>query len=310
MNSRKRGGKVAKTDIPSKRLMQLRPDDWAKLALKDNSELKMTEMKPDKNPKIESRLDSLFWIENDDENFILNMEPQGYYEVSLPARMLRYRSDIWEYTMSKGMGAPSIKQAVILFYPKDDNKQHNLDDGKFDDSNISFSYGVIRVWELKKDYVIDNKLIGLYSLLPLMEIEPNETPEDIIEKSVRVIETIEDESLRGDSLAAMSMMSEDKYSSELIQKYIRREMLMSSTLYKEWVSEDIEEAKKKATRKTSRDTLIFLLESKFDFISKSISKQIQKIDDLSILRVLTKKVLTVSSIEEFEELLEEVKKLD
>ena len=53
-------------------------------------------MKPDKNPKVESRLDSLFWIQNDKEEFILNIEPQGYYESSLPARMLRYRSDIWE----------------------------------------------------------------------------------------------------------------------------------------------------------------------------------------------------------------------
>lgn len=261
---------MAKTDIPSKRLIQLRPDDWAKLALKDNRDLKMTEMKPDKNPKVESRLDSLFWIENDEADFILNMEPQGYYDVSLPARMLRYRSDIWEYTMSKGMGVPSIRQAVILFYPKDDNKQHNLDDGKFYDSSISFSYAVIRVWELEKDYIIDNKLIGLYPLLPLMKVDPNETPDEIIEKSVEVIETIEDQGLRGDSLVAMSMMSEDKYSSELIQKYIRREMLMSSTLYKEWISEDIEEAEEKGIKKGSRKTSIYNVPYRVDTYGEGV----------------------------------------
>ena len=87
---------MAKTDIPSKRLIQLRPDDWAKMALKDNSDIRLTEMKPDKNPKVESRLDTLFWVENDKESFILNIEPQGYYEAALPARMLRYRSDVWE----------------------------------------------------------------------------------------------------------------------------------------------------------------------------------------------------------------------
>lgn len=80
---------MAKTDIPSKRLIQLRPDDWAKVALRDNSEIRLTEMKPDKNPKVESRLDSLFWVEDEKESFILNIEPQGYYESSLPARMLR-----------------------------------------------------------------------------------------------------------------------------------------------------------------------------------------------------------------------------
>ena len=194
---------MAKTDIPSKRLIQLRPDDWAKMALKDNSDIRLTEMKPDKNPKVESRLDTLFWVENDKESFILNIEPQGYYEAALPARMLRYRSDVWEYTISKGRGTPSIKQVVVFFYPKDDNKEHELNDERSDDSKISFSYDVIKIWELKKDYIIDNELIGLYSLLPLMEIEPGETDEEIIEKSVKVIETIEDEALRGDSLAAM-----------------------------------------------------------------------------------------------------------
>lgn len=297
---------MAKTDIPSKRLMQLRPDDWAKLALKDNSELKMTEMKPDKNPKVESRLDSLFWIENDNESFILNMEPQGYYEVSLPARMLRYRSDIWEYTMSKGMGAPSIRQAVILFYPKDDNKQHNLDDGKFDDSGISFSYAVIRIWELEKKYIIDSKLIGLYPLLPLMRVEPNETPDDIIEQSVKAIQTIENQGLRQDSLAAMSMMSEDKYSSELIQKYVGREMLMNSTLYKEWISEDLEQADKDRDKKR----IIDALELKFDFISKDTRQYIKSINDQNIIDKLFDKAIETKSIEEFEELLNKVKSLD
>ena len=40
------------------------------------------------------------------------------------------------------------------------------------DSNISFWYDVIKVWKLKK----------LYSLLPLMEMEPNETAEELLEK--------------------------------------------------------------------------------------------------------------------------------
>jgi hypothetical protein len=305
MKNRKRGDIVAKTDIPSKRLIQLRPKDWAKVVLKDNSNIRLIEMKPDKNPKVESRLDSLFWVEKGKEDFILNIEPQGYYEAALPARMLRYRSDIWEYTISGGRGIPSIKQVVVFFYPKDDNKEHKLRDERKDNSNISFSYDVVKVWELEKDYIIDNELIGLYSLLPLMEVEADETDEEVIAKSVRVIETIEDEALRGDSLAAMSIMSKDRYSSDLIKKYVRREMLMSSPLFEEWVSEE----RKEAAEKNSKETIIFLLESKFDFVSSTINKQIQEIEDLSILKGLTKKVLTVSSIGEFEELLEKVRKL-
>lgn len=58
--------------------------------------------------------------------------------------MLRYRSDVWEYTISTGRGIPSIRQVVVFFYPKDDNEEHELIDEKSDDSNISFRYDVIR----------------------------------------------------------------------------------------------------------------------------------------------------------------------
>jgi len=85
-----------------------------------------------------------FTIDNDKERFILNIEPQGYYESSLPARMLRYRSDVWEYTMRKDIGIPSIKQVVVFFYQKDDNKQHELKDERSGDSKISFSCFSIR----------------------------------------------------------------------------------------------------------------------------------------------------------------------
>ncbi|OLS02608.1 RpnC/YadD family protein [Tissierella creatinophila] len=305
---------MAKTDIPSKRLIQLRPYDWAKVALKDNSEIRLTEMKPEKNPKVESRLDSLFWIDNDKESFILNIEPQGYYEASLPARMLRYRSDVWEYTISKGIGTPSIKQVVVFFYQKDDNKIYGLKDERSDDSKIIFSYDVIKIWELKKDYIIDNNLIGLYSLLPLMEIEPGETDDEIIEKSVKTIETIEDEALRGDSLAAMSIMSADRYSSTLIKKYVRREMLMNSSLFEEWIDEERKEAAEKATKEAiknnNKEKIIETLELKFDFISKDTREYIKSIDDNDILNRLFAKAIKVVRIEDFEELLEKIKNLN
>ncbi len=127
----------------------MRPGDWVKAILREDDIL-IAEMKPDKNPKVESRLDTLFWIENKEERFILNIEPQGYYESALPARMLRYRSDVWEYTMGKGMGIPSIKQVVVFFYPHHDNRYHILEDKREDNSSISYSYDVIKIWEMEK----------------------------------------------------------------------------------------------------------------------------------------------------------------
>ena len=115
---------MPKIDIPTKRLIQIRPMDWVKAILPEYENAEIAELKPDKVPRTESRLDSLFWIQNEKEQFILNIEPQGYLDPAIPVRMLRYRSDVWEYTISKGLMTPSIKQVVVFFYPHHDNKIH------------------------------------------------------------------------------------------------------------------------------------------------------------------------------------------
>ena len=124
---------MAKTDVPSKRLIQLRPGDWAKLALNDNSDIRLTEMKPDK------------------------------------------------------------------------------------------------------------------------------TPDEIIEETVKIIDTIENEALKSDILVAMSIFAMERYSGGLVRKYVRREMLMDSPLFEEWIKEERDEAAIKATMETTRNKIIEVL---------------------------------------------------
>lgn len=294
-------------DIPTKRLIQLRPIDWVKSVIPDCKAEWITEMKPEQTPKKQSILDALFWIENEKGRFLLNLEPQGYYESSLPARMLRYRSDVWEYTMSKGMGVPSIKQVVIFFYPHHDNRKHRLEDRRKDNSQIVFSYDVVKIWKMKKSLVKDNRLVGLYPLLPLMDQESKETPEQVIEETITVIRTIENEELQADILTAMAILAGERYSNKLVKKYVRRDMLMNSPLFEEWVKEEREEAAAKAAAKAAvnkaRKTIIELLIQRFDFVSKSIREEIEKIDDEETLDELFRKAVKTPSLEDFSELL-------
>lgn len=108
-------------------------------------------MKTEKVPKTESRLDSLFWVESPDGPYILNIEPQGYKDKATPTRMLRYRADIWEYTMSKDRSTPRINQAVIFYFPEHDNERNTLNDDWQGKLTIDYNYEVIKVWELKKE---------------------------------------------------------------------------------------------------------------------------------------------------------------
>lgn len=293
---------MAKIDIPTKRLIQIRPMDWVRVILPECDEVEITEMRPDKVPRTESKLDALFWIRSNNEQFILNIEPQGYLDPAMPARMLRYRSDVWEYTISKGLATPSIKQVVIFFYPQHDNKKNYLEDTWQERKTLAFEYEVIKVWEMDRDPVLQKKLLGLYPLLPLMERGPGETPDQAIEAAVNIIQTVEEEALKADLLAVMSILAGERFSSKLVRKYVRREMLMKSTLFKEWVEEEREEIGISKTR----ENIIELLTEKFDFVPSAMKGQLAQVNDQVVLDSLLRKIIRVERLEEFGASLEKV----
>lgn len=158
--------------------------------------------------------------------------------------------------------------------------------------------------------MIRNKLKGLYPLIPLIN-SGNDTDEQIIEKTVNIIKKIEVESFKADLLAVMTILAGDRFTSELVRKYVRREMLMNSPIYNDWVEEErreaAEQATKQANERATKDNIIYLVESKFEIMPGDIRRKIENIGNTSILKGLLKKLLTVSSIEEFSEFLNEIK---
>ena len=119
---------MPRIDIPIKRLFQRRPADWARYVQPGCREEWVNTFKTNYTPKKESRLDSVLEINDPSGPYLLNCEPMGYRDKALPARMLRYRSDIWEATLIDGKGTPPIRQVVMFFYMDDDNGLHRLRD--------------------------------------------------------------------------------------------------------------------------------------------------------------------------------------
>jgi predicted transposase YdaD len=222
--------------------------------------------------------------------------------------MLRYRADIWEYTLRKGLGNPSIIQAAIYFFKQDIQHPMELKDTDNHNSKIQYQYDIIKIWKLKKSTIIKNKLIGLYPLLPLMEKGPEETPEEIIELTINTINTVEDEPLKSDLISVMSVISSREFSKEMLKKYVRREMLMKSALYQEWIAEEREEAAKEADIKRLKQDISEILIEKFDYITKEIKEKLNTINDEEILDSLFRKAVRIDSIESFETLIEKVQK--
>lgn len=297
-------------DIPVKRIMQIRIEDFVEFIVPGCKKEWIRELNPEKVPKRESKMDKLLFIDSPNEKFIMNIEPQAYYDKSISARMLRYRADIWEYTLQENLGTPSIKQVVIYFFKKNDNKTYSLHDNWGEEETLKFSYKPIRIWETKKEVVISKKLLGLYPLIPLMERESSETDEEIIKRTIEVIKTVENEVLRSDLFAVASILGEGVIAKEIISRYIERSMLMKSSLFDDWMEEDRKETTKKTALKTTKKIIIELLAEKFDFVPKAISEDIDSIDNSIVLDELLKKIIKINTLEEFKMLLERAKNIE
>jgi predicted transposase YdaD len=219
--------------------MQIRPKDWANYVFPEMTYKTMRDMPSDfvNRLKEESLVDNIKWV----DDAIVQYEPMGYRDECLPARMLRYRSDIWEYTKRIGLGYPKIYQAVIYLSKNCDIGVSEL----IDQGRLSYNFTVIRVWEIDSEEIIKGAHVGLYPLLPIMKWEKERNRENIIKSSVEVINTVGDPVCKADLLSAMSIVCGDEYSASILKKYIRREMLMASALFQEWVKDFEDEAEKK-----------------------------------------------------------------
>lgn len=293
---------MPKIDLPVKRLVQRCSYDWVKFLQPDCRQEWVKPFKSEYTPKIQSKLDDVFMVEDPGGAYLVNFEPMGYYDAALPARMMRYRSDLWEATLQDKKGTPSILQIVFFFYPEHDNQNHRLNDYWGELKTLEFTYRVIRVWEHPRQTVIDQELIGLYPLLPLMKGKIDEEPRQILQETFEVINKVKDEALRQDLLVVMGILAGGKYAAELVYSLIRREMVMESPIYQEWVKEERIEAEARGEargriEKARKDICKFMVK-RFGVDSGETMQKIKQIPALDILDNLMEELFAANTQEE------------
>ena len=300
---------MPRIDIPIKRLFQRRPADWVRYVQPECQEDWIRQYKTEYTPKKESRLDNVFEVEDPNGPYLVNFEPMGYYDVALPARMLRYRSDIWEATLYEGKGTPAIRQVVVFFYRENDNKVHRLHDCWGEAATLDYTYRVIRIWEEPRQPVIEKELIGLYPLLPLMKgNRKKEEPGQVLSESIAAIQKVEDVSLQQDLLVAMAIMTGGRYAPELIRTMIRREMVMESPIYQEWVKEERTEAEARGIGKgkaeKAQDAICKILNKRLGLDSLKLQQQVRTITSEPVLDWIFDEIVDITSKEAAKNIIE------
>jgi len=289
---------MPKIDLPVKRLVQRCSYDWVKFLRPDCRQEWVKPFKSEYTPKVQSKLDDVFMVEDPGGNYLVNFEPMGYFDTALPARMLRYRSDLWEATLQDKRDTPSILQAVFFFYPEHDNQNHRLIDYWEKLKTLEFTYRVIRVWEYPRQTVIDQELIGLYPLLPLMKGKIEEEPRQILRETFEVINRVKDKALRQDLLVVMGILAGGKYAAELVYSLIRREMVMESPIYQEWVKEEKIEAEARGRIEKAREAICKFMTKRFGIDPGETTQRIKQIPDLETLDNLMEELFAANTKEE------------
>ncbi len=310
-------------DKPLKRMIQLTTGDWVKYLSLDEPEapVEHIEILTEIAVPQSSLLDAVvLCTDSKGEKFIFDIEPQGYFDDAIAPRMLRYTGAIWEYTVAKKMGKPLIKQIVIVLYEKDKNMEHTLQNRWENKGKLIYEYFVINAWELDRDIIIKNRLVGLYPLLSILKTKANETVDQLMKVSTAAISEVEDEALRCEVFAVFSILGSGVYSKELIKKYVRRQDVMNSDLIMEWTQEDRDEAVAEAVAEAVKETTLIAtvnitrkktldaLVARFNRIPKRIRSRLEFIDRLELLDQLHQKAVLVPSMDEFENELNQAEK--
>jgi predicted transposase YdaD len=146
---------------------------------------------------------------------------------------------------------------------------------------------------------------GLYPLLPLMKSEAGEDAKQVLQQSIEVVSKIEDKALRQDLLAVMGILAGGKYAAELVYSMIRREMVMQSPIYQEWVKEERAEAEEKGRVETKQEVICKFLARRFGIDSAETQEKVQQLTNLEILDNVLTELFVANSLEEAQNIIKE-----
>jgi len=131
-----------------------------------------------------------------------------------------------------------------------------------------------------------------------------EEPGQVLSESIATIQKVEDVFLRQDLLAAMAIMAGGRYAPELIRTMIRREMVMESPIYQEWVKEERAEAEARGIGKGKADAICKILNKRLGLDSLKLQQQVRTITSEPVLDWIFDEIVDITSKEAAKNIIE------
>jgi len=311
-------------DRSLKALARRYPKPFVKLVLDSTEGVAVATIE---NPEInlpERRLDFVYGLRLDDQEYLLHLEFQLQHETDLPERMFTYNA-----LLTAAYRRPAIS-AVIYLARQEYRRLPEAYAVTFQSRAVhTFTYRVIRLWEYE-EAIAGGELKELAPLLVLLAEKGKE--EAALARTRELVLAIGDEKHRADALSVAITVAARYFSRDFLLEFFKgeMEMLQEASIVQEWINEGLERGRKEGLAEglekglaeglekgrkagklegeieTLQRDIQEVLEERFGRVKKGMGKKLAAIDDPAVLRSLLKKSVRVKSLEEFARLLEEV----
>ena len=256
------------------------------------------------NPEVnlpERRLDFVYGLQGEEQDYILHLDFQLRHETDIPERM-----HIYNALLTAGNKKPVISKVIYLERREYRNlPQEYVVNYQGRRENV-FTYQAIKLW----DYTDEITAGELKELAPLLILSSREKDEKVLAKSRELILSSGDEKWRADALSLAVTVAGRYFSKEFLLKFFKEEleMLKEASIVQDWINEGMEKGMEKGQIKTLQEDILDVLAERFGLIKKGIGKKIMSVNDPLVLKSLHKKSVKVASLEEFARSLEEIEK--
>lgn len=247
-------------------------------------------------------------------NTLIHIEFQTKYSENLPKRMLEYAVRLESrYNLPVSSYLIILTKPINKYLPIPYKYEWKNEKGEI---TLSFRYKVINIWDLKREEW--EKYNGLIPLLPLMK--GKETIDEYMPKYKEKIQNLDATKEEKSDIATCLALINSVYLNIEELKKIWRDIMIASPLYKEilkegkieglsegmakGLSKGLSEGKAEGKAEGLQESILTMVELEFKTVPKSIKTKIQKIFSIDKLRAILRSFKSISSLKDFEKVIE------
>ena len=291
---------MAKYDTISKHLIQTYPKDFFRLTL-GRDDIQVLDIL-DTEQTTTRHADSLIRVHIAGKETLIHHEFQTTDDPSMPLRMAGY--------IIRAIEQHNLPIYSSVIYLR--RSAGRRDPGHFiqeiSGRDVLIEYTVIRLSEVEGQEIIEGEHAGLFPFAPLMKRPTDTDSEAWLRHCVDATNALRvDDSIKVDILDRLMILSGLGYESTIINRIFLQEGLMDAIMRESTSAQYIlQQGVEKGGRQRAIEDLIDVLEIRFGLSeAHPIADRIAAIDDLQRLKQLHRAAIQVSSLEAFQQMLDE-----